>query len=159
MVIACGAAAGSVRELEGDLLPTQLQGHACAEPVPDIAENGWPDGAPGVLGSPYIAPLAPERVLVGTTKEYGASVADARRAGEIPLADAGSAAAASAAAARELVESAAATHPLGRARRRGAWTWRVTASARTRRGRAWGRCRWSGASSRGSRTRTETGAG
>ena len=30
--------------------------------------------------------LAPERVLVGTTKEYGASVADARRAGEVPLA-------------------------------------------------------------------------
>ena len=121
VVIACGAAAGSVRELEGDLLPTQLQGGHVVELVPDIAENGWPDGAPGVLGSPYIAPLAPERVLVGTTKEYGASVADARRAGEIPLADAGSAAAVASAAARELVASAAATYPpLGRAE-----AWRV----------------------------------
>ena len=121
VVIACGAAAGSVRELEGDLLPTQLQGGHVVELVPVIAENGWPDGAPGVLGSPYIAPLAPERVLVGTTKEYGASVADARRAGEIPLADAGSAAAVASAAARELVASAAATYPpLGRAE-----AWRV----------------------------------
>ena len=85
VVIACGAAAGSVRELEGDLLPTQLQGGHVVELVPDIAENGWPDGAPGVLGSPYIAPLAPERVLVGTT---GARrVRRRRRRGEPPLAD------------------------------------------------------------------------
>jgi len=124
VVIACGAAAGSVRELEGDLLPTQLQGGHVVELVPVSTENGWPDGAPGVLGSPYIAPLAPERVLVGTTKEYGASVADARRAGEVPLADAGSAAAVASAAARELVASAAATYPpLGRAE-----AWRVDAA-------------------------------
>jgi glycine/D-amino acid oxidase-like deaminating enzyme len=123
VVIACGAAAGSVRELEGDLLPTQLQGGHVVELVPVFTENGWPDGAPGVLGSPYIAPLSPERVLVGTTKEYGASVADARRAGEVPLADAvtQNAAAVASAAARELVASAAATYPpLGRAE-----AWRV----------------------------------
>jgi glycine/D-amino acid oxidase-like deaminating enzyme len=90
VVIACGAAAGSVQELQGDVLPTQLQGGHVVELVPvfsDGNENGgcWPDDAPGVLGSPYIAPLGPERLLVGTTKEYGASVADARRAGEVPL--------------------------------------------------------------------------
>jgi glycine/D-amino acid oxidase-like deaminating enzyme len=87
VVIACGAAAGSVQELQGDVLPTQLQGGHVVElvPVGDGKENGWPDDAPGVLGSPYIAPLGPERLLVGTTKEYGASVADARRAGEVPL--------------------------------------------------------------------------
>ena len=113
VVIACGAAAGSVRELEGDLLPTQLQGGHVVELVPVIAENGWPDGAPGVLGSPYIAPLAPERVLVGTTKEYGRVRRRRAARGEIPLADAGSAAAVASAAARELVASAAATHPPG----------------------------------------------
>ena len=122
VVIACGAAAGSVRELEGDLLPTQLQGHV-VELVPVISER-LADGAPGVLGSPYIAPLAPERVLVGTTKEYGASVADARRAGEIPLADAGSAAAAARRRrARARGERGGDVPPRG-ARRRGAWTWR-----------------------------------
>ena len=125
VVIACGAAAGSVRELEGDLLPTQLQGGHVVELVPVFTENGWPDGAPGVLGSPYIAPLSPERVLVGTTKEYGASVADARRAGEVPLFGGGATAAtatdrarasAASAAARELAASASAVYPpLGRA--------------------------------------------
>ena len=143
VVIACGAAAGSVRELQGDVLPTQLQGGHVVELVPigDGKENGWPDDAPGVLGSPYIAPLGPERLLVGTTKEYGASVADARRAGEVPLGnieddeDAPTTtpkptdrvtnshlelASRASAAARELVASASAAYP-PLARDAGAW--------------------------------------
>ena len=161
VVIACGAAAGSVRELEGDLLPTQLQGGHVVELVPDIAENGWPDGAPGVLGSPYIArrsrPSAcwsgPPRSTARPSPTRGArgryrSRTRKRRGRRLRR------------RARARGERGGDTYPPWGARRRGAWTWRGAASARTRRGRAWGRCRWSGASSRGTMwTRTETGAG
>ena len=55
----------------------------------------WDDGRPGILGSPYVAPLGPERLLVGTTREYDATVATARRAGaRDPESDAVAAAAA-----------------------------------------------------------------
>ena len=47
------------------------------------------------MGSPYVAPLGPERLLVGTTREYDATVATARRAGaRDPESDAVAAAAA-----------------------------------------------------------------
>jgi hypothetical protein len=37
------------------------------------------------LGSPYVAPLGPGRLLVGATKEFGATADDARRAGEVNM--------------------------------------------------------------------------
>jgi len=40
---------------------------------------------PGILGSPYVAPLGPGRLLVGATKEFGATATDARRAGEVNM--------------------------------------------------------------------------
>ena len=89
VIVACGAAAGSVAELSGNTLPTQLQGGHVVEMVPKKLEknenNQWPTDAPGVLGSPYIAPLGPGRLLVGTTKEYDVTVEDARRAGVVEL--------------------------------------------------------------------------
>jgi len=98
VVSACGAASGSLRELSGDgTLPTQLQGGHVLELVPAAERGGGGDGgdgkrnhqdawspeAPGILGSPYIAPLGRGRLLVGATKEYDASVEDARRAGAV----------------------------------------------------------------------------
>lgn len=126
VVIACGAAAGSMRELGSDVSRvTQLQGGHVVELVPVGRGTEWPTDAPGILGSPYVAPLGPERLLVGTTKEYGASVADARRAGEVPLGNGETTvdtatdrarASAASTAARELVANASATYPaLGRA--------------------------------------------
>ena len=47
------------------------------------AVPSWDAHRPGILGSPYIAPLGPARVLVGATKELNASTADARRAGAV----------------------------------------------------------------------------
>ena len=89
VIVACGAAAGSVAELSGNTLSTQLQGGHVVEMVPKKLEknenNQWPTDAPGVLGSPYIAPLGPGRLLVGTTKEYDVTVEDARRAGVVEL--------------------------------------------------------------------------
>jgi glycine/D-amino acid oxidase-like deaminating enzyme len=114
VVIACGAAAGSVSELSGDdALPTRLQGGHVVELVPKRIDGtvAWPTDAPGILGSPYVAPLGPHRVLVGTTTELDASVSDARRAGEVSIHGCGSESSRAAAAAAELVERASAIYP------------------------------------------------
>lgn len=101
VVVACGAGAGSISELGGDKLPTKLQGGHVVEMVPAVSSfvddddtetqnsssKSWPAGAPGILGSPYIAPLGPQRLLVGTTKDYGATVCDARNAGVVEFND------------------------------------------------------------------------
>ena len=99
VVVACGAAAESVSELAAAGLPTALQGGHVVELTRPTGEapdpSVWDDGRPGILGSPYVAPLGPERLLVGTTREYDATVATARRAGaRDPKSDAVAAAAA-----------------------------------------------------------------
>ena len=99
VVVACGAAAESVSELAAAGLPTALQGGHVVELTRPTGEapdpSAWDDGRPGILGSPYVAPLGPERLLVGTTREYDATVATARRAGaRDPKSDAVAAAAA-----------------------------------------------------------------
>ena len=99
VVVACGAAAESVSELAAAGLPTALQGGHVVELTRPTGEapdpSVWDDGRPGILGSPYVAPLGPERLLVGTTREYDATVATARRAGaRDPESDAVAAAAA-----------------------------------------------------------------
>jgi glycine/D-amino acid oxidase-like deaminating enzyme len=50
-------------------------------PKPGSCASPWDEHSPGILGSPYVAPLGVSRLLVGATKEYGAGVSDARRAG------------------------------------------------------------------------------
>ena len=99
VVVACGAAAESVSELAAAGLPTALQGGHVVELTRPTGEapdpSAWDDGRPGILGSPHVAPLGPERLLVGTTREYDATVATARRAGaRDPKSDAVAAAAA-----------------------------------------------------------------
>ena len=109
VVVACGAAAGSIAELSSaGTLPTTLQGGHVVELVPAAERDSpWDESSPGILGAPYVAPLSARRLLVGTTKEFGATVEDARRAGPV---DPGADSAAETAAA-ELVAKASATYP------------------------------------------------
>ena len=73
--------------------------------------KAWGDDMPGILGSPYIAPLGPERLLVGTTKEYDVSIADARSAGAVSAAEKGQRAQAALRAATKLMDASAAIFP------------------------------------------------
>ena len=50
VVIACGAAAGSVRELEGDLLPTQLQGGTSSSSCPTSLKTAGRTARPASSG-------------------------------------------------------------------------------------------------------------
>ena len=76
-------------------------------PKPGSIASPWDERAPGILGAPYVAPLGVGRLLVGATKEFGASCADARRAGVVDpgLDDAAQE------AARALVADASVTYP------------------------------------------------
>ena len=115
IIVACGAAAGSISELsEAGELPYQLQGGHVVELVPSDDTSGlkaWGDDMPGILGSPYIAPLGPERLLVGTTKEHDVSIADARSAGAVSAAEKGQRAQAALRAATKLMDASAAIFP------------------------------------------------
>ena len=112
-VVACGAAVGSIAELSvgpsGCVLPLSNQGGHVVElvPKPGSIASPWDERAPGILGAPYVAPLGVGRLLVGATKEFGASCADARRAGVVDpgLDDAAQE------AARALVADASVTYP------------------------------------------------
>ena len=112
-VVACGAAVGSIAELSvgpsGCVLPLSNQGGHVVElvPKPGSIASPWDERAPGILGAPYVAPLGVGRLLVGATKEFGASCADARRAGVVDpgLDDAAEE------AARALVADASVTYP------------------------------------------------
>lgn len=116
VVVAAGAAVGSIEELSGpDVLPLQLQGGHVIELVPPVDESAvdaWDERQPGILGAPYVAPLGPSRVLVGTTKEFGVSTAHARRAGLVTRDNASVEQAAAAEAAKaELVAKSTQVYP------------------------------------------------
>lgn len=72
--LCCGAAVHAL--VNADDVPVQLQGGHVLVMKPD-------DGAltTGILGTTYVAPLGTSRAMVGPTKEYDATVEDARRAG------------------------------------------------------------------------------
>jgi glycine/D-amino acid oxidase-like deaminating enzyme len=73
--LCCGAAVAAIVPYEQ--IPIQLQGGHVLELKPP--ESGGLEV--GLLGTTYVAPLGSARVMVGPTKEYDATPADARRAG------------------------------------------------------------------------------
>jgi glycine/D-amino acid oxidase-like deaminating enzyme len=129
IVVAAGAAAGSIAELQG-VLPLELchghsldmqpsshdsssggsHGSGSGEPGSSggVAGGGYPEGGPSLLGSPYIAAHGSGSLVVGATKRYGVTPEEAlQQCGAAVVVDAGEAAA----AADALLPAAAALWP------------------------------------------------
>ena len=79
VVLCCGAAVAALVDYEQ--IPIQLQGGHVLELKPEGLDIG-------ILGTTYVAPLGGARAMVGPTKEYDATAADARRAGVVDRANA-----------------------------------------------------------------------
>ncbi|EFJ51714.1 hypothetical protein VOLCADRAFT_87449 [Volvox carteri f. nagariensis] len=88
IVVAAGAAAATIDEVERSQLPLQLcqqqqqqespslqaQARAAAETQSlshALAVCSYPAGSPSLLGQPYLAAQGPTRLVVGATKSYG----------------------------------------------------------------------------------------
>lgn len=82
IIVAAGATVDTIAESAGRLPLDLCQGYSLEmQPAAGQAEAaGYPDAAPGLLGSPYISPQGSSRAIVGATQQHGASPAAAAAA-------------------------------------------------------------------------------